>query len=130
MYNRKLDIIVTADMGEDSLLVVWDVSTGTPKKTIFNPHPEGVVALDVSNDGTMIGTLSKANTPQEQIVTLWKWEDEDPSYITSQMDEQVDCMQKFIKFDHNRSEFVTTGESRILFWSFDGMERTFTLYSP
>lgn len=43
-----MDILVTADTGEDSMLVVWDVNTGTPRKTIFNPHADGVIALDVN----------------------------------------------------------------------------------
>lgn len=72
-YNKNRDIIVTADTGEDSMLVVWDVNSGTPRKTIFNPHPEGVLALDINADGTMIATLSKAATSTEQWVTLWKW---------------------------------------------------------
>jgi hypothetical protein len=55
------------------MLVVWDVNTGTPKKTIFNPHPDGVLALDINEDGTLIVTLSKAQTPTQQAVTLWKW---------------------------------------------------------
>jgi hypothetical protein len=55
------------------MLVVWDVNSGTPRKTIFNPHPEGVLALDINSDGTLIATLSKANSPTEQEVTLWKW---------------------------------------------------------
>lgn len=55
------------------MLVVWDVNTGTPRKTIFNPHPDGVLALDINNDGTMIATLSKSSTPTEQWVTLWRW---------------------------------------------------------
>ena len=42
------------------MLVVWDVATGTPKKTIFNPHPDGVLALDINENGNMIVTLSKA----------------------------------------------------------------------
>lgn len=75
-YNRKLDVIVTADTGEDSMLVVWDVNTGTPRKTIFNPHPDGVLALDINEDGTLIVTLSKAATPTQQVVTLWKWQDD------------------------------------------------------
>ncbi len=56
------------------MLVVWDVNTGTPRKTIFNPHPDGVIALDINQDGTLIVTLSKAPTPTEQVVTLWKWQ--------------------------------------------------------
>lgn len=57
------------------MLVVWDVASGTPRKTIFSPHPEGVLALDVNTDGSLIVTLSKASTPTEQYVTLWKWEE-------------------------------------------------------
>ncbi len=44
------------------MLVVWDVNTGTPKKTILNPHPDGVLALDINEDGNLIVTLSKAET--------------------------------------------------------------------
>lgn len=57
------------------MLVVWDVNTGTPRKTIFNPHKDGVMALDVNEDGTLIVTLSKAEKPTEQVVTLWRWQD-------------------------------------------------------
>ena len=31
--------IATADAGPDSMIVVWDSLSGTPIKTIFNPHP-------------------------------------------------------------------------------------------
>lgn len=40
------------------MLVVWDAKTGTPKKTIFDPHPNGTVALDISPDGRYILTVS------------------------------------------------------------------------
>lgn len=43
------------------MLVVWDIVTGVPKRTIFDPHPDGVLALDVSADGELIVTLSKAD---------------------------------------------------------------------
>lgn len=102
-YNRKLDVIVTADTGEDSMIVVWDVGTGTPRKTIFNPHPDGVVALDINDDGSMIVTLSKSDVPSKQQVSLWKWEEEEPLYITSEMDEKVKHLQKFVKFNHNEN---------------------------
>jgi hypothetical protein len=42
------------------MLVVWDVSTGTPRKTIFSPHPDGVAALDINEEGNLIVTLSKS----------------------------------------------------------------------
>lgn len=68
------------------MLVVWDVNSGTPRKTIFNPHPEGVLALDINADGTLIVTLSKAATPTEQEVTLWRWEEEEAEFIKAKMD--------------------------------------------
>lgn len=112
------------------MLVVWDVTTGTPRKTIFNPHPEGVVALDINEDGTMIVTLSKSDVPSKQQVSLWKWEEEEPLYITSEMDENVKHLQRFVKFNHNENEFATTGESIIIFWFWEDSERVFELYSP
>jgi WD40 repeat protein len=68
------------------MLVVWDVNSGTPRKTIFNPHPEGVLALDVNADGSLIVTLSRAASASEQWVTLWRWEEEEPCFITAKMD--------------------------------------------
>lgn len=83
------------------MLVVWDVITGTPRKTIFNPHFNGVGALDINEDGTMIVTLSKFEKGKKQHVSLWKWQEEEPLYITSEMDEKVKYQQDFIKFNHN-----------------------------
>jgi WD40 repeat protein len=63
--------IVTADTGPDSLMVIWDSLTGTPVKTIFNPHENGVTAVDMSPDALFIATLSsvpnngKATPPSE-----------------------------------------------------------------
>lgn len=54
--------IVTADKGPDSILVVWDSYSGTPVKTIFSPHKDGCIALDISNDSLFVVTLS-APTP-------------------------------------------------------------------
>lgn len=85
-YNKHRDIIVTADISEDSMLVVWDVNSGTPRKTIFNPHAAGVLALDINADGTLIVTLSDADVPSKQEVTLWKWEDDEPEFIKALMD--------------------------------------------
>ena len=50
--------IATADSGPDSMIVVWDSLSGTPIKTIFNPAPNGVVAMDISPDAMFLATLS------------------------------------------------------------------------
>lgn len=49
--------IVTADKGDDSMLIVWDSLTGTPVRTFLNPHPDGVTCLDLSYDSQYIITL-------------------------------------------------------------------------
>jgi WD40 repeat protein len=35
-------LIVTADSGIDSMLVVWDSYDGVPKRTYFNPYENGI----------------------------------------------------------------------------------------
>lgn len=54
--------IVTGDVGDDSILVVWDSTTGTPVKTIFIPHAKGVVAVDISDDSMYVTTLGETDT--------------------------------------------------------------------
>jgi len=53
-------IVVTADSGQDSMLVIWDSIWGTPKRTYFTPHEWGVEALDISPDANYIVTLSSS----------------------------------------------------------------------
>jgi len=48
---------VTADGGDDSMLVVWDSISGTPIRTYLNPHPNGVKTIDISLDNNYLVTL-------------------------------------------------------------------------
>eukprot|EP00929_Paragymnodinium_shiwhaense_P051431 TRINITY_DN25883_c0_g1_i1.p1 TRINITY_DN25883_c0_g1~~TRINITY_DN25883_c0_g1_i1.p1 ORF type:complete len:959 (-),score=271.03 TRINITY_DN25883_c0_g1_i1:60-2936(-) len=56
--SKDKEWIVTADTGPDSMMVVWQRSTGTPVKTFFNPHAYGVHALDISPTRQYLVTLS------------------------------------------------------------------------
>ena len=47
------------------MLVVWDVKSGIPLKTIFDPHPKGCESLDISPDGNHIVTLSRDENQKE-----------------------------------------------------------------
>lgn len=49
--------IVTADSGNDSILVVWDALSGAPIKTFFNPHKDGTRAVDISADALYVTSL-------------------------------------------------------------------------
>ncbi|EAS05799.2 WD-40 protein, putative (macronuclear) [Tetrahymena thermophila SB210] len=133
-YCKFSDIIVTADCGPDSMLVVWDASTGIPKKTIFEPHPNGCQALDISQDGQFIVTLSKeANTDTDvQSLSLWEWnKDDEPCLITNEFDRRIKDYQYFVRFNSDdNTEFATTGKTRIVFWRREGEQKGFNYYSP
>lgn len=64
--------IVTADAGSDSMVVVWDSYSGTPIKTIFTPHANGVTAVDLSPDAMLIATLGETSAGLQE-VSVWEW---------------------------------------------------------
>lgn len=59
--------IVTADAGDDSILVVWDSLSGAPVKTIFSPHARGTCALDLSADALYVTSLG---VPDNVVVAM------------------------------------------------------------
>lgn len=85
---------MTADAGQDSMLVVWDTASGIPIKSIFNPHRNGVIAMDISPDALFIVTLS-APAPRDsenddpQTISLWEWThpEREEALFTSVIDE-------------------------------------------
>ena len=109
--------IVTADVGEDPILVVWDSMTGAPVKTIFAPHLRGVKSLDISGDSLYIATLSEMEPDMPQEVAIWAW--------TKELDEATlrkPCptsdTQNCINFDpSNAADIVTTGKKTVCFWN-------------
>lgn len=77
-HNKKW--VVTADAGQDSMMVVWDTASGTPIKSIFNPHSNGVLAMDISADALFIVTLSDpgqsgsdGEDTEPQTISVWEW---------------------------------------------------------
>lgn len=133
------------------MLVVWDSQSGTPVKTIFDPHPHGVRAVDISPDSQYIVTLSNiereegADENQEsamgaglgnkgrQFMSLWDWmsgEREGP-LVSSMVDPACDDLQTCAIFNpQNIQEIATNGMKRVFFWSWDPNEPTFQYYAP
>lgn len=75
-HNKKW--VVTADAGPESMMVVWDTASGAPIKSIFNPHPNGVLAIDISPDALFIVALSAPHVAEDQgaepqTLSLWEW---------------------------------------------------------
>lgn len=59
-------------------MVVWDTASSTPIKSIFNPHTNGVIAMDISQDALFIVTLScprqsDSTGNEPQTISLWEW---------------------------------------------------------
>lgn len=50
-------IIVTADIGNATLLVLWNSKNGTPIQSISQPHKYGTVAMDISPDDEWLATV-------------------------------------------------------------------------
>ena len=75
-------LVVTADEGPDSsMIVVWNVTTGEPVRTIENPHATGVVAMDITPDGayavTVAGVDAFASADEAQEMCVWRLDDDD-----------------------------------------------------
>jgi WD40 repeat protein/Ca2+-binding EF-hand superfamily protein len=137
-YCKEQDIIVTADRGPSSMMVIWDVKTGTPRHSIFDPHPNGVQSLDITNDGRTIVTLSLEEKGEDgkygvQTIKIWNYEqDNDGAYnymqfLEGRIDRIIEKLpsydyQKFIhikKWNNKFEEFATTGEEKVYFWTVD-----------
>lgn len=127
-YNHRKGILVTADKGPNSLLVVWKVDTGTPIKSIFDPHPNGIQNLDITEEGDLIVTLSREEPDDNgnyssQTISVWDWEEDGQSCISTGVlkpDKGYSYIhyQKYIQFRYsNPKEFVTSGRGQIRFWT-------------
>ena len=129
--------IVTADIGEDALMVVWDSITATPLKTIFSPHGKGVYRMDISQNGNYICTLSKSQ-PQE--IAVWDWsketDNEDDIIIVSGEVPNPEQLHHSIRFrtfseyelgemeiDSTKLEIATNSDKAVLFWKWNEEER-------
>ncbi|KAG3145306.1 Cilia- and flagella-associated protein [Phytophthora cactorum] len=139
--------VVTADRGQESMLVVWDAQSGNPIRTIFRPHANGVQAIDISPDALFLVTLSAVDRDDEEIIkskttarkrfdqelAVWEWAApvsgaavSKPLYSSLVATEDVQHAVRFNTYDVR--ELVTTGRQRVIFWSWAA--RTLLFYSP
>ncbi|KAF4709979.1 hypothetical protein FOZ63_022065, partial [Perkinsus olseni] len=133
--SRDRRWLVTADAGEQSLLVVWNRHTAAPVRTIVDPHPYGVVACDITPDGKFIVTVSatapvKANGEGDddedpgkdntQAIAVWNWTDAErlqPICIGRIDDNDLQTTVTFNQWDV--TEIATNGKRRAFFWRWD-----------
>ena len=153
-------LVVTADEGpESSMIVVWDVTTGEPVRTIENPHATGVVAMDITPDGAFVVTVAavdeSASADEAQEICVWRLDDAEKEFDDGDGDGDGDGAldrstsgdrpapvlrgyapdgdaQTCVRFHPNDwTEFATNGRRRVFFWSRDdeGSDRL-RRYSP
>ncbi|KAL6465789.1 hypothetical protein MHYP_G00259220 [Metynnis hypsauchen] len=110
--------LVTADKGQESVLIIWDSYTGIPVRTMFDCHPEGgITAVALSNDSRYLVTIG-AGTVQR--VCIWDWtnETEDPECQTDINPEYG--FQNHILFNPtDSSQLLSNSGSRVLFYTWD-----------
>lgn len=49
--------IITADVGSESMLVLWNSRNGVPLQSISQPHKLGIIAMDISPDDEWLATV-------------------------------------------------------------------------
>ena len=129
--------IITADSGPESVIVVWDSLTGTPVKTIFDPHTHGVSALAISADAMFISSLSSTDpsnhlTASSQELSLWEWTaDNEGALYTSPVPNVTGKANSHNHVQFNPTEvreIVTNGPKGVCFWSWENYK--LAPYSP
>jgi cilia- and flagella-associated protein 251 len=117
--------IVTADSGHDNILIVWDLQTFLPVKTYTTPHSYGICALDISNDGMYVASLSSNSHSSnehtvEQEISIWSWSAEDETAI-QRTSVPHDYYFHEIRFNPtDLYKLVTTSDTHVHYWDWSG----------
>ncbi|XP_064391567.1 cilia- and flagella-associated protein 251-like [Halichondria panicea] len=121
--------IVTADIGPNSTLIVWDSYTGVPVCTLFDGLGEGTTSVALSEDAKYLATLS-ADTPQ--VVCVWDWSSgcEGPLCTTS-LSVDSGPQDHLVFHPSDNQQLVSNSEDSVVFytWAGDKMRATSTLVS-
>ena len=123
--------LVTADSGDDSMLIIWDSFEGTPVRTFLNPHPNGVRAIDLSVDNQYIVTIG-ADSPQT--ISLWDWTNQaEEGPICSEVNNTTDSryLNFWTKFNpNNHFELIANSQQRLEIYNWVPGNPKFMYYAP
>ena len=113
------------------MLIVWDSYSGIPVRMFLNPHPNGVLKMDLSADDLYIATLG-ADLPQT--ISIWDWTDESKDGPIASLKLQNTDLYKtlyWIKFNpSDPHEFATNADDRVSFMKWTEASGTISYYSP
>lgn len=123
--------VVTADSGDDSMLIVWDSYSGIPVRTYLNPHPNGVLKVDISADDMYIATLG-ADLPQT--ISIWDWTDEsNEGPIASRKlpaNDPTKCLHWITFNPRDPHELAGNGVEKVFFFKWTKASGTLGYYGP
>ncbi|EGB04140.1 hypothetical protein AURANDRAFT_55327 [Aureococcus anophagefferens] len=123
--------LVTADSGQDSLMVVWNTRTGNPTKTMFNAYSLGAISVDVSWDSSYLSVLSapdeQSASGMSQYISIWelKSSSETPLFTDEVPPDAFQTTVRFHPLDAH--VLISNGASQVFFWSWDD---GFSCYAP
>eukprot|EP00873_Tetraselmis_striata_P037167 jgi/Tetstr1/457431/TSEL_004215.t1 len=128
-------LVITADQGPDSMLIVWDPIEGEPLRTLHEPHPGGVLALDLytgPGGELMMVTLGAAEPGTgEQSIALREVFGESEGPVIECAIPVGDVQRAVTVNQGNPAEIMTNGEQRVYFWGSQlPVSNTFKYYSP
>ncbi|KYQ60114.1 WD repeat-containing protein 66 [Trachymyrmex zeteki] len=111
--------LLTADSGEDSVVVVWDTEKGVPVCTLFNPHnSEDITAAAISPNAKQIVTVGGRKC-QNVHFWLWTYGRDKPDASTSLIN--ITERVKGITFnDECPEQFALTTDYHVLFLTWNG----------
>lgn len=111
-------------------MVVWDSLTGTPQRTYFSPHENGVVAMDISPDANYIVTLSDFIP---QTISIWDISNEDLAepIVSCTFCHTQDYKQICVKFNtQNVHQIVSNGKEHVVFFDWEDGVSDISYYMP
>ncbi|KAK9829874.1 hypothetical protein WJX72_008365 [[Myrmecia] bisecta] len=126
-------IVVTADVGPDSLVVLWDPRSANPLRTIQSPHRHGTIAMDITADGAYLVTLGAEDADSgEQVIALWDLHSTASAEAAIRTNIPAGDMQLTVHFNSdNTAEIMTNGRQRVYFWGSQlPHANSFKYYSP
>ncbi|XP_034152211.1 cilia- and flagella-associated protein 251 isoform X2 [Esox lucius] len=110
--------LVTADKGQENLVIIWDSFSRIPVQTLFDSHPgQGVAALALSKDSKYLVTVGAGKV---QRVCIWDWtnETEIPLCLT-ELNPKFGCQDYIIFNPNDSSQLISNSDSHVLFYTKD-----------
>lgn len=119
------NIIITCDSGPNSILVVWNASSGLPIKSIENPHANGTISVSISSDNLYFVTLGKPDELNLQM-SIWSLANDEDCLLSSKTLGKDFYSCTSISFHlYDSKNIIIWGNTDVVFCNWINLEITF-----